>query len=78
MCRVKGSTRFAASSPDATHADYLLLDLLDYHDYLVGYYKVDATKMDEVMKKMPALRKWRKMIVGRPRLKAYLEGPNRR
>lgn len=74
----KSSTGFAASSPDATHADYLLLDLLDYHEHLVKFYKCSPEKLDEVMKKLPALRKWRKMMVARPKLKAYLEGPDRR
>lgn len=66
------TTPFAASTPDATHADYLLLDLLDYHTSLGG--EMAAS----LLTGMPALVAFREMMVARPNLKAYLESPARR
>jgi glutathione S-transferase len=77
------TTGFAASSPTPTHADYLLLDLLDYHK-AIGKEAADALGMDEklmapaLLEAMPALVAWRKRMVERPGLKAYLNSPARR
>jgi len=66
------TTGFAASTADATHADYLLLDLLDLHDALGG--EQAAT----LISTMPALTAFRGMMTSRPNLKKYLDGPTRR
>ncbi|KAL1528554.1 hypothetical protein AB1Y20_009897 [Prymnesium parvum] len=68
----KSDTPFAASTPNATHADYLLLDVLDYHESIGGD---DAAAL---IATMPALTAFRAMMRARPKLKAYLEGPLRR
>jgi len=67
------STAFAASSPEPTHADYLLLDLIDYHEACGG-----ASAAAALLETMPALSAWRAMMLARPNLKAYLDGPARR
>ena len=65
-------TDFASGSAVATHADYLLLDLLDLHDSLGGVLS------KTLLATMPALTAWRTRMVERPKLKAYLESAARR
>jgi len=65
-------TDFVSGSADATHADYLLLDLLDYHDALGGDLSTS------LLQTMPGLLEWREKMRERPKLKAYLESTARR
>ena len=69
---------FVAGSADASHADYLLLDLLDHHVALSKLYKVPAAVFDKVLDALPALTAWAERMRSRANLKAYLEGPSRR
>ena len=62
----------AAGTRVPTHADYLLLDLLDYHE------SFDAPATAALLQTMPRLVAWRAEMLNRPALKKYLDGPGRR
>lgn len=70
---VGATSEYAAGTPEPTHADYLLLDLLDYHEA----FRVAASA--KLFESLPNLVEWRaRMLRDRPRLRAYLDGTGRR
>lgn len=68
----QSATPFAAGTREPTHADYLLLDLIDYHE------SASADGAAALLGDMPHLVKWRAAMLARPLLKAYLAGAGRR
>lgn len=68
----KSQTGFVASTPVPTHADYLLLDLLDFHISCSG------EEAAALLNTMPALSAFRSMMWERPNLINYLQSPGRR
>ena len=67
-----GIATYAAGTSAPTHADYLLLDLLDYHE------SFSKSKTSELLSLMPNLVAWRSRMLARPKLRSYLDGPSRR
>jgi hypothetical protein len=67
------ATGFVANTPEPTHADYLLFDLLDTCEALDP-----AALAPKLLASLPALGKWRSGLAERPALKAYLGGAGRR
>ena len=73
----KSSTSFVAGTPTPSHADYLLFDLLDYHEACAAFEPALAADLLSATK-MPALASWREIMRRRPGIAAYLKSDGRR
>ena len=72
----RSATKWIAGSPRPSHADYLLLDLLDYHEVMAPSPAAAAELLS--VQRLPYLLQWRERMRGRPGLAEYLAGPKRR
>ena len=82
MSKRSSSTNYVADTRAPSPADYLLFDLLDYHDEL-GERKAKPgglaeTFWSEEKDKLSKLLDWRYMMRNRPGIKKYLESGKRR
>lgn len=68
------STPYLAGTTTPSHADYLLLDTMDYHEVL------EPALANELFsaQRLPALVEWRATMRARPGIAAYLASPRRR
>ena len=73
----RSPTPFVGRTPAPTHADYLLFDLLDYHEACAAFEPALASDLLSATK-MPALASWREIMRRRPGIAAYLKSDGRR